>query len=125
MPGYASLKERNMEEPKKNIRFTLSDLLNGQFFESELFIRNKLLLFVIFLMLLTNIAVRFKTAKVLREVDTMERDVKELRAHSIAVAAEVIKLTRPSEILDRIKHSQLGLETSKEPPVRIYVDKEK
>jgi cell division protein FtsL len=75
-------------------------------------------------MLLTNIAVRFKTAKVLREVDTMERDVKELRAHSIAVAAEVIKLTRPSEILDRIKNSKLGLETSKVPPRRIYVDKE-
>jgi hypothetical protein len=112
-----------MEEPKKKIKFNLGELLNGQFFESELFVKNKLLLFVIFLMLVANITVRYKTAKVLREVDTMERDVKELRAHSIAVSAEVIKLTRPSEILDRIKNSNLGLETSKIPPRRIYVDK--
>ena len=113
-----------MEETKKKERFTLGELLNGRFFESELFIKNKLLLFVIFLMLLANIAVRYKTAKVLREVDSMEKDVKELRAHSISVAADIIKLTRPSEILDRIKKSNLGLERSKEPPRRIYVDKE-
>ncbi len=112
-----------MAEAKKNNRFTIAELLNGRFFESELFMRNKLLLFVIFLMLLANISVRYKTAKVLREVDNLERDVKELRAHSIAVAADVIKLTRPSEILDRIKKSNLGLEPGTEPPRRIYVEK--
>lgn len=114
-----------MEEPKKQKKITLAEVLNGQFFESELFVRNKLLLFVIFLMLLANITIRYKTAKVLREVDTLEREVKELRAHSIAVAADVIKLTRPSEIFDRIKSTNLGLEASKEPPRRIYVDKVK
>jgi cell division protein FtsL len=113
-----------MEEAKKNERFTLAELLNGRFFERDLFVRNKVLFVVIFLMLLANITVRYKTAKVLREVDTMELEVKELRAHSIAVAADIIKLTRPSEILDRIKNSNLGLETSKVPPRRIYVEKE-
>jgi len=113
-----------MAETKKQSKFTLAELLNGRFFESDLFVRNKLLLFIIFLMFVANITVRFKTAKVLREVDNLERDVKELRAHSISVAADVIKLTRPSEILDRIKNSNLGLEPSKEPPRKIYVDKE-
>jgi len=116
-------KELQMTENKKQ-RPTLGEQLNGRIFESEIFVRNKLLLFVIFLMLVANITVRFKTAKVLREVDTMERDVKELRAHSISVASEVIRLTRPSEILDRIKNSNLGLEPSKVPPRRIYVEKE-
>lgn len=113
-----------MEEPKKNNKITLGEILNGRFFESELFLRNRLLLFIIFLMLVANITVRYKAAKVLREVDTMEREVKELRAHSIAVASDIIKLTRPSEFLDRVKNSHLGLEPSKEPPRRIYVDKE-
>lgn len=113
-----------MEESKRKRKFTLGELLNGQFFESELFLKNRLFMFVIFLMLVATITVRYKTAKVLREVDSMEREVKELRAHSIAVSSEIIKLTRPSEILDRIKKSNLGLEPSKEPPRRIYVDKE-
>lgn len=113
-----------MEEKAKKSKVTLGELLNGRFFESELFVRNKLLLFIIFLMLLANITVRYKNATVLREVDTLERDVKELRAHSISVSADIIKLTRPSEILDRIRNSNLGLEPSKEPPRKIYVDKE-
>lgn len=97
--------------------------MNGKFFEREIFVRNKLLLFIIFLMLVANITVRYKTAKVLREVDKLDRDVKELRAHSISVAADIIKLTRPSEILDRIKNSKLGLEPSRVPPRKIYVEK--
>ena len=112
-----------MEEKKKNSRFTLGELLNGKFFEREIFVRNKLLLFIIFLMLVANITVRYKTAKVLREVDKLDRDVKELRAHSISVAADIIKLTRPSEILDRIKNNNLGLEPSRVPPRKIYVEK--
>ncbi len=113
-----------MEETKNNSRFKLEELLNGKFFERDLFVKNKLLLFVIFLMLVANISVRYKAAKVLREVDKLEKDVKELRAHSISVAADVIKLTRPSEILDRVKNNNLGLESSKVPPRRLYVDKE-
>lgn len=113
-----------MEETKKNSRFTLGELLNGKFFEREIFVRNKLLMFIIFLMLVANITVRYKAAKVLREVDRLERDVKELRAHSIAVSADIIKLTRPSEILDRIKNNNLGLEPSRVPPRKIYVDKD-
>jgi cell division protein FtsL len=112
-----------MEDTKKNSRFTLGELLNGKFFEREIFVRNKLLLFIIFLMLVANITVRYKTAKVLREVDRLDRDVKELRAHSISVAADIIKLTRPSEILDRIKNNNLGLEPSRVPPRKIYVEK--
>ena len=112
-----------MEEKKKNSRFTLGELLNGKFFEREIFVRNKLLLFIIFLMLVANITVRYKTAKVLREVDRLDRDVKELRAHSIGVAADIIKLTRPSEILDRIKNNKMGLESSRVPPRKIYVEK--
>lgn len=114
-----------MVETKEHKKFNLGELLNGKFFESEFFVRNKLLMFIIFLMLLANISVRYRTAKVLREEDTLERDVKELRAHSIAVSAEIIRLTRPSEILDRIKSSNLGLEPSKVPPRVIYVDKVK
>ena len=113
-----------MEEKLKKSPVTLGELLNGRFFESELFVKNKLLLFVIFLMLVANISVRYKNAKVLREVDTLEKDVKEMRAHSISLSADIIKLTRPSEILDRIKKSNLGLEPSREPPRRLYVEKE-
>ena len=79
---------------------------------------------MIFLMLLSNISVRYKSEKVIREMIALEDSLIELRSKSISVAADVMKLGRHSIIIDRIKKSGLDLETSKEPPRKIYVEKE-
>jgi len=81
-------------------------------------------MFMIFLMLLSNISVRYKSEKVIRDVVALEDSLIELRSKSISIAADVVRLSRPSIILERVKKSGLDLETSKEPPRKIYVDKE-
>jgi cell division protein FtsL len=54
----------------------------------------------------------------------LEDSLKELRSQSISIAADVMKLSRPSIIIDRVKKSGLDLESSKEPPKKLYVKKE-
>ena len=109
---------------KKKKKITIGEVLSGRFFESEWFRRNRTLLFMIFLLLLSNITIRYKSEKVIREMVALEDSLTELRSQSISIAAEVVKLSRPSVILEKIKKSGLNLETSKEPPRKIYVDKE-
>jgi hypothetical protein len=113
-----------MVDKKRKRKVTFKEVMNGKFFESEWFRRNKTLLFVIFLMLLTNISVRYKSEKIIREMVALEDSLIELRSKSISVAADVIKLSRYSLIMDRIKKSGLDLEPSKEPPRKINVEKE-
>ena len=113
-----------MVERKKKKKVTVREVLNGRFFESEWFRRNRILMFMIFLMLLTNISVRYKSEKVIREMTALEDSLIELRSKSISIAADVVKLSRQSVIIERVKKSGLDLETSKEPPRKIYVDKE-
>ncbi len=113
-----------MAERKKKKKVTFREVLNGKIFESEWFLRNRILMFMIFLMLLSNISVRYKSEKVIREMIALEDSLIELRSKSISVAADVMKLGRHSIIIDRIKKSGLDLETSKEPPRKIYVEKE-
>lgn len=113
-----------MAERKKKKQVTVREVLNGKFFESEWFRRNRILMFMIFLMLLTNISVRYKSEKVIREMTALEDSLIELRSKSISIAAEVVRLGRNSVIIDRVKKSGLDLETSKEPPRKIYVDKQ-
>lgn len=113
-----------MAERKKKKKVTVREVLNGRFFESEWFHRNKILMFMIFLMLLTNISVRYKSEKVIREMSALEDSLIELRSKSISIAADVVRLGRNSVIMDRVKKSGLDLETSKEPPRKIYVEKE-
>ena len=108
---------------KKKKKITVREVLNGRFFESEWFRRNRILMFMIFLMLLTNISVRYKSEKVIRDVTALEDSLIELRSKSISIAADVVRLGRNSVIIDRVKKSGLDLETSKEPPRKIYVVK--
>ena len=112
-----------MVAAKKKKTVTVREVLNGRFFESEWFHRNRVLMFMIFLMLLTNISVRYKSEKVIREMTALEDSLIEFRSKSISIAAEVVKLGRQSVIMDRVKKSGLDLETSKEPPRKIYVVK--
>jgi len=113
-----------MVERKKKKKVTVREVLNGRFFESEWFRRNRILMFMIFLLLLTNISVRYKSEKVIREMTALEDSLIELRSKSISIAADVVKLGRQSVIIERVKKSGLDLQTSKEPPRKIYVDKE-
>jgi cell division protein FtsL len=113
-----------MVERKKKKKVTIREVLNGRFFESEWFLRNRTLLFMIFAMLLTNISVRYKSEKVIREMTALEDSLIDMRSRSISIAADVMKLSRQSVIIDRVKKSGLDLETSKEPPRKIYVEKE-
>jgi len=108
---------------KKKKKITIGEVLSGRFFESEWFRRNRTLLFMIFLLLLSNITIRYKSEKVIREMVALEDSLTELRSQSISIAAEVVKLSRPSVILEKVKKSGLNLESSKEPPRKIYVDK--
>ena len=109
---------------KRKKKVSVREVLNGRFLESEWLRRNRILLFVIFLMLLTNITIRYKSEKVIREMTALQDSLKELRSESISIAAEVMKLSRPSLIIDRVKKSGLELETSKEPPKKLYVKKD-
>ena len=113
-----------MVSEKRKKKVSVREVLNGRILESEWLRRNRILLFVIFLMLLTNISVRYKSEKVIREMTALEDSLRELRSESISIAAEVMKLSRPSQIIDRVKKSGLDLETSKEPPKKIYVNKQ-
>ena len=113
-----------MVEKKRKKKITVREVLNGRFFDSEWFKRNKILMFIIFLMLLTNISVRYKSEKIIRQMTALEDSLIELRSKSISVAADVIKLSRQSLIMDRVKKSGLGLESPKEPPRKINVEKE-
>ena len=114
-----------MAREVKKKKVSVREVLNGRILESEWLKRNRILLFVIFLMLLANISIRYKSEKVIREMTAIEDSLRELRSESITLAAELMKLSRPSQIIDQVKKSGLQLEISKEPPRELYVKKEK
>lgn len=66
---------------------------------------------------------RFKGEKVLRQTVILQEEVKELRSESSTVEAELMNMSRFSEMLKLVDRKGLGLRQPNEPPVKIKVEK--
>lgn len=109
---------------KRKSRITVRTFLNGRVLESQWVKRNRLLLLIIFVFLLFNIGVRYHSEKMIRQIAAHEKVIKELRSESLTVAAELMQMSLPTKVIERVEKSGLGLEVSKVPPRKLYVDKE-
>ncbi len=103
--------------------FSLKSIIDG----SLLTVRSvvKQLPFILFLVLLAllYIANRYHAEKMIRQIDSLKTEVKDLRAEEITTASELMNLNRPSNVQNLINEKQLGLTLSSEPPYKIVKKK--
>ncbi len=103
--------------------FSLKSIIDG----SLLTVRSvvKQIPFILFLVLvaLLYIANRYHAEKIIRQIDSLKTEVKDLRAEEITTASELMNLNRPSNVQNLINEKQLGLTLSSEPPYKIVKKK--
>ncbi len=81
--------------------------------------------FIIFLaflglLLITN---RYRSEKVIRQIDVLQDTIDDLRSQSITNSSKLMHLSKPSEIMTKVKQSGLGLQEQVRAPKKIVVDK--
>ncbi|MGD2035457.1 MAG: FtsL-like putative cell division protein [Bacteroidales bacterium] len=81
--------------------------------------------FILFLVLLAiiYIANRYHAEKVVRQVTTLKRQVKDFRAEEITTASELMNLSKPSSVQVLLDKRELDLKEPSEPPYKIVVKK--
>ncbi len=101
----------------------LKELLSGTMVTEKIILKN--LWYVLLLTLLAAIYIgnRFHAEKVTREMTRLQREVKELRAESLSTSADLMYLSRQSEVFKLVKEKGLNLEELKVPPYKLLVDK--
>ncbi|MCU0377488.1 MAG: FtsL-like putative cell division protein [Bacteroidales bacterium] len=107
---------------KKGTGNLIKGLISGTFISERLILNNMRyvsLLFVIALIFITN---RFQAERVEREIIKLEQEVRDMRAESLSVSAELGSVSRQSEVYDLVKERGLGLEELRTPPYRIVVN---
>jgi cell division protein FtsL len=75
------------------------------------------------LMGLLMISNRFRGETILRETVIVQEDVKDLRSEAATIEAELMNMSRYSQILKEVNRRGLGLAQPAEPPVKIKVEK--
>jgi cell division protein FtsL len=66
---------------------------------------------------------RFKGEKILRETVVVEEQLKELRSEAANTEAELMNMSRYSEIVRRVNDNGLGLKQPNVPPIQIKTRK--
>lgn len=120
----------NTEDSKTKELVEKRKLNFKQFLDGNVFIQSSVrkqsgfILFLVFLCIIY-IQNKYKNESLLVNILKTQKEVKELRDRSVIYAAELMSISRESEVIKIINEKGLGLKEIKSPPERIVVKKKK
>ncbi len=118
------MSEETQNSNKKGARKTsLKSFLGGSLLASEKVIRQMPFVFFLVLLAFLLITNRYYSEKVIRQIETYQSSIKELKAESVTYETELMRINRPSEITNKVKESGIDLIEPQEPPRKIKVEK--
>lgn len=101
----------------------IKELLSGSMISEKIILKNLGYVSLITLLSAGYIGNRFHAEKITRETTRLDREVKDLRAESLSTSAELMSISKQSEVLSLIRGRGLNLEELKAPPYKLLVDK--
>jgi hypothetical protein len=116
------------ESKENNIKQTnpvsfIKELLSGSMISEKIILKNLGYISLITLLAALYIGNRFHAEKITRETTRLQREVKDLRAEALSTSADLMNVSRQSEVVRLIREKGINLEELKTPPFRLLVDK--
>lgn len=115
-------KVNKVSRQKKKKEGFLKTLISGSLLSERLVLKNLGLLSLLTLLGAVYIANRFHAEKTIRMTTVLQREVKELRSEALATSAELMYLSKQSEVIKMVNERGLGLKELKEPPYKLIVE---
>ena len=124
-------KKNNIEfskdkEPKvaNKLYESVKDLIDKQTFTQARLMRNFPFILFVAALGIVYIANQFHAEKLVNEVNQLKKQRKEKRAEYISSASDLMRITRQSEVINRVEEAGLGLKPLISPPKKIVVDED-
>jgi len=109
--------DTTIEEREKSLSFR--DLLDGNVLTRKAVIRQSRFILLLVLIAFISIANRNHAEKTVIRLNQLQQDVKEMRAKSITISSDLVKVSRQSEVARLVLRYELGLEENLEPPKKL------
>ncbi len=91
------------------------DFLNGNLFTKKFFRKQILLIVIMFIFIFFYVDNRYYCEKQLYNIITLEKRIKDVKFESLTISAQLMKITRQSNILSMVKERGLDLQIPKNP----------
>lgn len=122
-------KENRQENSKENAGKQvkpgsfIKELLSGSMVSEKIILKNLGYVSLITLLAAIYIGNRFHAEKITRESTRLQREVKDLRAESLSTSADLMYISKQSQVYSLVRDKGLNLEELKTPPYKLLVDK--
>ena len=101
----------------------VKELLSGTMISEKIILKNFGYVSLVTFLLAIYIGNRFHAEKITRESTKLQREVKDLRAEALSTSADLMYVSRQSEVFRLVKEKGLNLEELKTPPYKLLVRK--
>lgn len=101
----------------------LKELLSGSMVSEKIILKNLGYISLLTLLAAIYIGNRFHAEKITRETTKIQREVKDLKSESLSTSADLMYLSRQSEVVRLVREKGLNLEELKSPAYKLLVDK--
>jgi len=117
--------EENKDNNKKQVKTGnfMKELLSGSMVSEKIILKNLGYISLVTVLAAIYIGNRFHAEKITRETTKLQKEVKDLRAEALSTSADLMYVSRQSEVFRLIKEKGLNLEEMKTPPFKLVVDK--
>jgi hypothetical protein len=114
-------KAKKPEAPKSGS--FMKELLSGTMVSEKIILKNIWYVLLITFLTAFYIGNRFHAEKVTRELSKLQRQVRDLRSESLSTSADLMYLSRQSEVYRLVKERGLSIEELKTPPYKLIVSR--
>jgi len=101
----------------------IKELLSGSMVSEKIILKNLGYISLLVFLAAVYIGNRFHAEKITRESTKLQREVKDLRSESLSTSADLMYISKQSEVFSLVKERGLNLEELKTPPYKLIVDK--
>lgn len=113
----------NEEPGKRKAGSFFRELLSGSMVSETIILKNLGYVSLVTVLLAFYIGNRFHAEKITRQMTRLSREVKDLRAESLATSADLMQVSRQSTVHRLVRERGINLEELKAPPYRLLVSK--
>ncbi len=99
----------------------IRELLSGSMVSEKIILSNLGYVSLVTVLLAIYISNRFHAEKVTRQMSALQREVRDLRAEALATSADLMYVSRQSEVYKLVREKGLNLEELETPPYRLIV----
>ena len=113
------------EDIKKKVKTGtfVKELLSGSMVSEKIILKNLGYVSFLTLLLVIYIGNRFHAEKITRETTKIQKEVKDLRAEALSTSADLMYISKQSEVYRLVKEKGINLEELKTPPFKLLVNR--